>query len=80
MISKKAASIIVENKAGADFWFASDDIFIGQVLGPLIKKGEITAGRIPDFGGVITWHYKNTEKETYAITNGWMKRMYEEHK
>lgn len=79
ILSKKAATIIIEN-ADAAYWHSADDIMIGQTLGPYIKRGEILPYRIPYYGGVITWHYKNTEKEPYSAANGWMKRMYEAHK
>jgi len=76
ILSKRAAAIVAECTKEAEYWHAADDIMIGQILGPCIKKGEITAYRVPNYGGEITWHYKNTEKEPYTATNGWMKKMY----
>jgi hypothetical protein len=80
ILSKKAAAIIAERTADAEFWHAADDIMIGQALAEFIKTGEIIPWRIPNYGGIITWHYKNTEREAYRANNGWMKRMYEAHK
>lgn len=80
ILSKKAAAIVAERTEEADYWHAADDIMIGQILAPYLKTGELTAYRIPNYGAVMVWHYKNTESAPYEIENNWMKRMYEEHK
>jgi len=80
ILSRKATAIVAECTKEAEYWHAADDIMIGQILGPYIKRGEITAWRIPNYGAKIVWHYKNTESAPYSVETGWMKRMYEQHK
>ena len=80
ILSKKAAAIVAPCRKEAEYWHSADDIMIGQILGPHIKSGEILPYRIPNYGAVMVWHYKNTESALYSIEGGWMKRMYEEHK
>ena len=79
ILSRNAAAIIAR-EADAEYWHSADDIMIGQTLGPYIKKGEIKPYRIPNYGAKIVWHYKNTNSAEYNVQNGWMKKMYEEHK
>jgi len=88
IFSRKAAEAIVQNSEAAAYWFAADDIFIGQVLGPLIQLGEISAwsmglhkdAAIPDNG--MTWHYKNYAEHKnipYDPKAEWLKKMYVLH-
>lgn len=83
MLSRRASAVIAESTKEAEYWHAADDIMIGQILGPLIKNGEITAWRVPNFGDKITFHYKSdpeTSGITYGSETGWMQKMYTQHK
>jgi hypothetical protein len=83
ILSRKATAVVAERTKEAEYWYAADDIMIGQILGPLIKKGEITAWRIPNYNGEMVWHYKNypeNQNTPYSPSTGWMQRMYTEHR
>ena len=85
MLSRKAAAAIVASQDAA-YWLAADDIFIGQVLGPMIATGDIKAWNmgyhkddIPDNG--YTWHHKSYPEHAntqYDPATKWMNKMYEE--
>ena len=85
MLSRRAAEAIVASQDAA-YWLAADDIFIGQVLGPMIATGDIKVWNmgyhkddIPDNG--YTWHHKSYPEHAntqYDPATKWMNKMYEE--
>jgi hypothetical protein len=87
MFSRKAAQAVVDHPEAAAYWFAADDICIGQVLGPLIATGDIQVWNIDDHrepatipGNGLSWHYKNFPENKdvrYNPRAGWMHKMYE---
>src|ERR1700693_325984 len=85
-LSRKAAEIIIQREP--DIW--AEDLWIGQILGPLYEAGEIKSGdasqmiRIGDaknLEGVATWHFPSyTYKSGYDLKFKWMEGMYAEHR
>jgi Galactosyltransferase len=51
-LSKKAAEAV----ATTSYYHHSEDVWVGQVLGPMIASGEIKAGVLKDFEGYAAWH------------------------
>jgi len=79
-MSQKAARIIVSDKP--DFW--TNDIHVGQALGPLIAAGEILAGNLSNFWNETSWHYRFVMNRAYNPTGArpdieWMNNMYEKY-
>jgi hypothetical protein len=76
-VSRKAAEIVVATEPGR--W--TEDAYIGQSLGPAISRGEIKAGKIPEFQNQTSWHYHSLPgiHDAYNPTNGWMQKMCLEH-
>ena len=74
-MSKKAAKVIVDD--APDFW--TNDIHVGQTLGPLIASGEIKAATLKGFWNDISWHYRFITGESYTASSQWQKKMYEIH-
>ncbi len=74
-LSQKAARIIGD----ADPVSWAEDLSVGQILGPRIQSGEITAKDIPDFDAGISWHYPahwlGWDKD--AKLAPWMRSMYD---
>jgi hypothetical protein len=60
-------------------------MYVGQVLGPHIDKGEINKGHLVDFIDRVSWHYRTQGilhpiiGYGYPVESNWQKRMYEEH-
>lgn len=76
-LSRKAAELIV--RAEPTIW--AEDMFVGQTLGPLIQKGEITAYDIPGFECSIAWHFPRRRfNATYDPKFNWMEEMYAKYK
>jgi hypothetical protein len=77
-LSRKAAAIVAEAEPMS--W--AEDLSVGQILGPRIQSGEITATDIDGFDAGISWHYPahrlGWDKD--AKVPLWMKKMYEEHR
>ncbi len=74
-MSKKAAEIVINSPC--DQW--GGDIWIGQILGPLIQSGEILAKNLDDFWNQTSWHYRWVMGRGYHPGTGWMKEMYQKH-
>jgi hypothetical protein len=55
-ISKSAAALISDSYPRV--W--AEDMYVGQVLGPEIRKGNLMAGAL-NINRVATWHYPKTE-------------------
>lgn len=51
-LSQKAA----EKVATSSYYHHSEDVWVGQVLGPYIARGEIKAGLLPGIEGSSAWH------------------------
>jgi hypothetical protein len=77
-VSKLAAKLIVASEPKV--W--AEDMYVGQVLGPLIGAGEIKGIDIPNFEGVIAWHFPRREygNKCYDPAFGWMQKMYKEYR
>jgi hypothetical protein len=57
----------------------AEDLWIGNVLGPLYKAREITMLNM--LGEQYSWHFPAHEyKSGYTLDFGWMQKMYAEHK
>ena len=70
-LSRKAAEFVV--KETPQIW--AEDMFVGQVLGPLIKKGEIRVGNLRQ--GDVAYHYTRTQAEwSYRPELKWMEQMH----
>lgn len=59
----------------------AEDMWVGQVLGPMIPCGDIKAFNIPDFENEISWHYPSKilgwdRKEMQP----WLRQMYKDHR
>ncbi len=79
-LSVKAAEMMLRDKP--DHW--TDDIHCGQVLGPMIAAGTITAYELPNFHHQISWHYREiNDNKAYTHKGGpdtgWMKMMYDKY-
>ncbi len=71
-VSRRAAGFVTV--AQPNVW--AEDMFVGQVLGSPIQRGEISAYDIPNFAGNITWHYPNHFRlAPYDVIRGWMPDM-----
>jgi hypothetical protein len=57
-LSKKAAQFIA--KKTPDVW--AEDLWVGQVLGPEIQSGRMTAAHLPKLENYSAWHFKRTRK------------------
>ena len=70
-LSRKAAELVV--KETPQIW--AEDMFVGQVLGPLIKKGEIRVGNLRQ--GEVAYHYTRTQSEwSYRPELKWQEQMH----
>lgn len=75
-LSRKASEIVV--KSAPEVW--AEDMYVGQVLGPYIQSGEITAADLP-IECDSCWHFPRREYNcVYDPKLGWMEKMYETHK
>jgi hypothetical protein len=75
-VSRKAAEMITQ--APPDHWPLG--LYAGQVLGPAIERGEITAAEPPSFWQNSCWHYRTEKNAGYPMNSGWQQEMYEAHK
>ena len=75
-LSKKASQIVLDNEP--DFWYS--EVHVGQVLGPHIESGEISAAKLGGFLNGISWHFRDVTSENYKTHGtGWMQKMYKEN-
>jgi hypothetical protein len=75
-LSRKAFTIIAD-KTPAGFW--AEDMWVGNVLGPLYATGEITMFHTPP--NEYSWHFPAHEYNSgYDLKFGWMEKMYQEHR
>ena len=51
-ISRKAAQVL----ATTDYYHHSEDVWVGQVLGPFIERNEMTGAVLVNFEGYAAWH------------------------
>jgi hypothetical protein len=77
-LSRKAAEHVVNAVIDPKEW--AEDVFVGDVLGPKIAFGEITAGNLDNFENEASWHYPahrlGWTRERMKL---WMHEMYKEH-
>ena len=72
-VSRKAAEYVVNSTP--NIW--AEDVFVGQVLGPLHKEGLI---KIQNIEPNITLHFPQGKyKSGYDLRFGWMNEMHREH-
>lgn len=76
-LSKKAAKIIVDTPY--QHW--AEDFMVGQITGPHIIEGRLTAADLPEFEAQTSWHFQRRmySNLVYDLKFGWMQRMYQEH-
>ena len=80
-MSQKASEIVVGSNQ-LDY-FGTSDQWTGQVLGPHIKSGAITAKVLDNFHHVAAWHYREENiidpvlKTGYPVTSNWQQEMYQ---
>lgn len=76
-LSRKAAELVA--RSWPTQW--AEDLHVGQVLGPHIQAGEITAADIPDFECNISWHFPQRKYRCkYDPRLRWMETMYNDSK
>jgi hypothetical protein len=76
-VSRRAAELVVASEPKV--W--AEDMYVGQVLGPHIQCGELTAAHLGDLASEISWHYPNHHsQEAYNPSSGWQQEMSERHK
>ncbi len=75
-LSRKAAEIIAHQEQT----LFVEDMQVGQVLGPLIQMGKITAYDIPSFECNVSWHFPRRAygNQVYNPSLGWHEKMQEE--
>lgn len=81
-LGRKASELIVTSKQ--EDYFGTSDQYVGQVLGPHIRSGNITAKVLDNFHHVAAWHYRedvvdSIAQKGYPATSNWQKEMYEKH-
>lgn len=73
-LSRKAAEFII--KETPTIW--AEDMFVGQVLGPLIASGEIRAGNLQQ--SEVAYHYTRTKENwNYKPELKWMEAMHKKY-
>lgn len=77
-LSKRAALAI----AYTDPMVWAEDMYVGQVIGPSIQKGEMTGKNLENFEGTVAWHFPRREygNKPYDPSTGWMEKMHREKK
>ena len=82
-MSRKASMLVVGSNQND--YFGTSDQYVGQVLGPHIKSGQIAAKNLENFHHVAAWHYREEGiidpviQTGYPITSTWMQDMYEKY-
>ena len=75
-LSRKAAEVFISH--APLHW--QTEFQIGQPLGEALASGELTAYDIPNYRGVVSWHYVSaTNGLRYYPKTTWMKEMYERY-
>lgn len=77
-LSRKAAQYVVDG--AYNHW--AEDFTVGQITGPLIQAGTLTAADLPEFETQVAWHFSRKQhgNQVYNPKFGWMDKMYTEHK
>lgn len=57
-LSKRAAQLVA--KSTPNVW--AEDLWVGQVLGPEIQAGRMTARHLENFNEVAAWHFRRTRR------------------
>jgi hypothetical protein len=82
-MSRKASQLVVDSRQ--EDYFGTSDQYVGQVLGPHIKSGNITAKVLDNFHHVAAWHYREEGildavlQTGYPATSNWQQEMYQKH-
>lgn len=91
-LSKRAAQLVAEADPTnlsmcPELRIPAEDLFCGQVLGPHIQRGELTAAHDPRFGRSYREDYicdisahAQCDSANRTLPNDWMKRHYETNK
>lgn len=76
-VSKKAAKLIVEQEP--NIW--AEDLWVGQILFPLVSTGEIKTCGTKNIMGGVSWHFPQGHyRSQYDPKFGWMEKMYKENR
>lgn len=75
-LSKKAMEIV--SGETPDIW--AEDLWVGQILGRLERKGEIRIHDAKRFEHCVSWHFPQHQfREVYKPEKGWMQNMYSDN-
>ena len=76
-LSKKASLLLSQDTPS--YW--AEDLWVGQVLGPYIRSGEIRASDLP-IECDSAWHFPRQKygNASYDPRFGWMEQMYADHR
>jgi hypothetical protein len=76
-LTKKASLFIVNSEP--NIW--AEDLWVGQIMGPLYKTGQITMANVNQLEGQATWHFpQHVYQSGYDPRFGWMEKMYREQR
>jgi hypothetical protein len=75
-LSRKAGELVA--REWPKVW--AEDLWVGQVLGPYIQAGTVTASDLP-IECVSAWHFPRRQynNESYSLKHDWMVKMYVDH-
>lgn len=78
-LSRKAADYVVNDPYMGTHW--AEDFSVGQITGPLIQSGVLTAADLPEFDAQTAWHFSRRQHggKVYDLSFGWMDKLYQEH-
>lgn len=77
-LSRAAAEVISDLTPTS--W--AEDLWVGQVMGPLIQSGKMSGKDLDEFEGRTAWHFprKAYNNQVYDPSFGWMEKMYAEQR
>jgi hypothetical protein len=59
----------------------AEDLWVGQVMGPAVRRKELTSFYNHEFECVVSWHFPQARFESqYDGKFGWMEQMYKDHR
>ena len=60
----------------------AEDMYVGQVLGPMVAAKQRSGYDIPEMECSMSWHFPKRayRQQSYDLKFGWMERMYQEHR
>jgi len=76
-LTQKAARFVIDREP--DIW--AEDLWVGQIMGPLYRTGQITMANMNQLEGKATWHFpQHVYQSGYNPNFGWMEKMYREQR